>query len=110
MLRSNYLTTKGDHKSSLIKQGGWVMELGTFDTLEIKERLLQSNEEFRRLAQKHTNYDEQLEKLLHKSYLSEEEKIEEVNLKKMKLHVKDQMQVMIQKYRQQAAKHTGPSK
>ena len=76
------------------------MELGTLD---IKEHLLQSNEEFRRLAQKHTNYKEQLEKLLHKSYLSEEEKIEEVNLKKMKLHVKDQMETMIQKYRQQAA-------
>jgi len=86
------------------------MELGSFDTLEIKERLLQSNEEFRRLAQKHTNYDEQLEKLLHKSYLSEQEKVEEINLKKMKLHVKDQMQVMIHKYRQQTTKHTSPSK
>ncbi len=76
------------------------MELGTLD---IKEHLLRSNEEFRRLAQKHTSYNDQLEKLLHKNYLSEEEKIEEVNLKKMKLHVKDQMESMIQKYRQQAA-------
>ncbi len=75
------------------------MELGT---LEIKEQLLQSNEEFRRLSQKHSHYDEQLEKLLHKTYLSEDEKIEEVNLKKKKLHVKDQMAMMIQKYRQQA--------
>ena len=83
------------------------MELGTLD---IKEHLLQSSEEFRRLAQKHSNYDEQLEKLLHKSYLSEEQKVEEVNLKKMKLHVKDQMEIMIQKYRQQAAKQAGPSK
>ena len=83
------------------------MESGTLD---IKEHLLQSSEEFRRLAQKHSNYDEQLEKLLHKSYLSEEEKVEEVNLKKMKLHVKDQMEIMIQKYRQQAAKQAGPSK
>jgi len=83
------------------------MELGTLD---IKEHLLQSSEEFRRLAQKHSNYDEQLEKLLHKSYLSEEEKVEEVNLKKMKLHVKDQMEIMIQIYRQQAAKQAGPSK
>jgi uncharacterized protein YdcH (DUF465 family) len=83
------------------------MELGTLD---IKEHLLHSSEEFRRLAQKHSNYDEQLEKLLHKSYLSEEEKVEEVNLKKMKLHVKDQMEIMIQKYRQQAAKQAGPSK
>jgi len=86
------------------------MELGTFDTLEIKERLLQSNEEFRRLAQKHVNYDEQLEKLLHKSYLSEQEKVEEINLKKMKLQVKDQMHVMIHEYCQQTARHTGPSK
>ena len=83
------------------------MELGTLD---IKEHLLQSSEEFRRLAQKHSNYDEQLEKLLHKSYLSEEEKVEEVNLKKMKLHVKDQMEIMIQKYRQRAAKQAGPAK
>jgi uncharacterized protein YdcH (DUF465 family) len=76
------------------------MELGALD---IKEHLLQSNEEFRRLAQKHTHYNEKLEKLLHKSYLSEEEKIEEVNLKKMKLHVKDQMESMIHKFRQSAS-------
>jgi uncharacterized protein len=73
------------------------MELGTLD---IKEHLLQSNEDFRRLAQKHHQYDEQLEKLVHKLHLSEEERIEEVNLKKKKLHVKDQMEMMIQKYRQ----------
>lgn len=78
-------------------------------TLDIKEHLLQSNEDFRRLAQKHHQYDEQLEKLVHKAHLSEQEKIEEVNLKKMKLHVKDQMEAMIQKYRQQAAKSTGPA-
>jgi len=76
------------------------MELGTLD---IKEHLLQSSEEFRRLAQKHTNYKEQLEKLLHRGYLSEEEKVEEVKLKKWKLYVKDQMELMIQKYRQQTA-------
>ena len=73
------------------------------ETLDIKEHLLQSSEEFRRLAQKHTNYKEELEKLLHRGYLSEEEKVEEVILKKKKLQVKDQMEIMIQKYRQQAA-------
>jgi uncharacterized protein YdcH (DUF465 family) len=78
-------------------------------TLDIKEHLLQSNEDFRRLAQKHHQYDDQLEKLVHKTYLSEEEQIEEVKLKKMKLHVKDQMEIMIQKYRQQAAKPTAPA-
>ncbi len=81
------------------------MELGTLD---IKEHLLQSNEEFRRLAQKHTTYNEQLEKLIHKRHLNEDEKIEEVKLKKKKLQVKDQMEVMIQKFRQQSASSTGP--
>ena len=84
------------------------MEMGTVD---IKEHLLQSDEDFRRLAQKHHQYDERLDKLIHKIHLSEEEKVEEVNLKKMKLHVKDQMESMILKYRQQSAKFSaGPAK
>jgi uncharacterized protein YdcH (DUF465 family) len=86
------------------------MELGTFDTLEIRQQLLQSNEEFRRLAQKHSNYDEQLEKLVHKTYLSEQEKVEEINLKKKKLQVKDQMEIMIQRFRQQVAAQSSPAK
>ncbi len=86
------------------------MELGTFDTLEIRQQLLQSNEEFRRLAQRHSNYDEQLERLVHKAYLSEQERIEEINLKKKKLQVKDQMEVMIQRVRQQGAAQSSPAK
>lgn len=69
----------------------------------IKERLMRDNEDFRRLAQKHSRYSEALEKLAHKSYLSEEEKLEEVNLKKLKLQLKDQMELIIQKHRQQVS-------
>ena len=83
------------------------MELGTVD---IKEHLLRSDEDFRRLAQRHHQYDEQLDKLVHKIHLTEEEKVEETNLKKMKLHVKDQMESMIQKYRQSARSSAGPLK
>jgi uncharacterized protein len=67
----------------------------------IKERLMRDSEDFRRLAQKHSRYSEALEKLAHKSYLTEEEKLEEVNLKKLKLQMKDQMEFLIQKNRQQ---------
>jgi uncharacterized protein YdcH (DUF465 family) len=77
------------------------MESGT---LEIKEHLLQSSEEFRRLVVQHSSYDEELSKLTHKNFLSEEEKVKEVTLKKMKLHVKDQMETMIYQYRQQKGK------
>ncbi len=82
------------------------MALGTSETVDIKEILYQSNEEFRRLVDQHSDYSEQLEKLLHKHYLSDVEKIEEVNLKKKKLQIKDKMQAMIQNYRQQPAKNS----
>ncbi len=47
--------------------------------------------EMRRLEQEHHDYAEQLENLSHKPYLSEEEKIEEIRLKKLKLRLKDQI-------------------
>ncbi|MFN8009378.1 MAG: DUF465 domain-containing protein [Terriglobia bacterium] len=77
------------------------MESGTLD---IKEHLLQSNEEFRRLAQQHSLFDEELSRLSHKNFLSDEEKVKETTLKKKKLHVKDQMEMMIVQYRQQRGK------
>ncbi len=47
--------------------------------------------EIRRLEQEHHNYAEMLESLLHKPYLSEDDKIEEIRLKKLKLRLKDEM-------------------
>ena len=69
--------------------------------LDIREHLLQSNDEFRQLAREHSAYDEKLSFLLKRNFLSEEEKIEEVNLKKLKLRVKDRMEQMIQARRQE---------
>ena len=57
-----------------------------------KDQLLASNEEFRKLAQEHTQYAQRLESLTLKRYLTEDEKLEEVRLKKLKLRLKDQMQ------------------
>jgi uncharacterized protein YdcH (DUF465 family) len=82
------------------------MASGASETVDIKEILYQSNEEFRRLVNQHSSYSEQLEMLLQKHYLSEVEKIEEVNLKKKKLQLKDRMQTLIQIYRQQLAKNS----
>lgn len=66
---------------------------------QAREQLLASNEEFRRLADEHTQYSQRLDSLVSKKYLSEEEKVEEVRLKKLKLHLKDQMESLEQKYR-----------
>jgi uncharacterized protein YdcH (DUF465 family) len=45
----------------------------------------------RQLQEEHRRYSEQLEGLLQSSYLSAEEQMEEVRLKKLKLRVKDEM-------------------
>jgi len=57
-----------------------------------RDQLLASHEEFRRLVQEHSQYSQRLESLTQKRYLTEDEKLEEVRLKKLKLRLKDQMQ------------------
>lgn len=47
--------------------------------------------ELKKLEAQHRRYSEQLEALVQKPYLSEDEQLEEVRLKKLKLHVKDLM-------------------
>jgi hypothetical protein len=47
------------------------------------------SEEISRLQAEHRRYAQRLEELLQKPYLSEDEQLEEVRLKKLKLHAKD---------------------
>ncbi|MGD0346211.1 MAG: hypothetical protein ABSA85_05605 [Terracidiphilus sp.] len=47
------------------------------------------SDELDRLHAEHRLYAQRLEELLEKPYLSEDEQIEEVRLKKLKLHAKD---------------------
>jgi len=52
---------------------------------------LASSEIFRKLATEHSQYAQRLEALAQKPYLSDEEKLEEVRLKKLKLKLKDEI-------------------
>ncbi len=65
----------------------------------VREQLLASHDEFRRLAQEHNQYSQRLSSLIEKRYLTEDEKLEEVRIKKVKLRLKDQMQMIEQEYR-----------
>ncbi|GGG94060.1 DUF465 domain-containing protein [Silvibacterium dinghuense] len=57
--------------------------------MELEANRLPESEEILKLEQEHRHYSEQLEALTQKSYLSEEEQLEETRLKKLKLRAKD---------------------
>ena len=57
--------------------------------LTSRDQLFASHDEFRKLATEHTLYEKRLDSLTEKRYLTDDEKLEEVRLKKLKLHAKD---------------------
>jgi uncharacterized protein YdcH (DUF465 family) len=78
------------------------------ETQDLKALLLETNDEYRRLASQHHELDERLVRLESKHYLSDDEQFEEVTLKKRKLHLKDKMEVILREYRQGHA-HAAPA-
>lgn len=68
-----------------------------------RDQLLTSHQEFQRLVQEHSQYSQRLESLTHKRYLTEDEKLEEVRLKKLKLRLKDQMHSLEIQFQRQSA-------
>jgi uncharacterized protein YdcH (DUF465 family) len=70
---------------------------------EIKAHLMQTNDKFRELMDQHHEYKRQVEALEAKHALSAEEELEEHRLKKLKLHLKDEMEQIVSEYRLQHA-------
>ena len=68
-----------------------------------RDQLLTGHDEFQRLVQEHSQYSQRLESLTQKRYLTEDEKLEEVRLKKLKLRLKDQMQSLEHQFQRQSA-------
>ena len=68
------------------------------DFEELKQRLLRTDEQFRQLATQHHELDERIHTLATRHYLSEPEQLEEVTLKKRKLHLKDQMESILRRH------------
>lgn len=72
-----------------------------FNDTELKAHLIATDEEFRKLAQEHAQYAQQLDQLESLPHLSDQEQVEEHRLKKLKLHLKDQMLEMMSRYKAQ---------
>ena len=66
---------------------------------EIKEHLMSENPEFRRLVEEHRQYEGRLNEIHGRHRMTEQDHLEEIQLKKKKLHLKDQMNSMISKFR-----------
>jgi len=57
-----------------------------------RDILLQTDAEYQRLAEQHQQYEAELQRISKSPYLSSEDLLEEIKLKKMKLHCKDEME------------------
>jgi uncharacterized protein YdcH (DUF465 family) len=67
------------------------------------ERLTVENEEFRRLREEHRGYEQELEDLKRRPFLSPDQQWRISELKKLKLIGKDRMEAIIRQARQTAS-------
>ena len=70
------------------------------EPLGARADLLRSDEEFNSLAVQHHQLEDRLHELTAKQYLSAPEHLEEVTLKKKKLQLKDRMEDIMRRHRQ----------
>ena len=64
----------------------------------VRDELLKSNQNFRDLVHQHEDLEKRLDELVHLSYPSDDEQLEEVTLKKKKLAIKDEIYSMINQH------------
>jgi uncharacterized protein YdcH (DUF465 family) len=69
-------------------------------TDELKEELIQTDDEFRRLHQEHQSCKRRLAEIYQKSLLSQDDEIEEKKIKLHKLALKDRMEEILRTHRE----------
>ena len=67
---------------------------------QIRQSLLERDAEFQRLAEEHSRCQYQLEKIHDEPYINSEDLVQESLLKKLKLHLKDRMEMIVARYEQ----------
>ena len=71
-----------------------------------RDILLEIDADYRRLFEQHEQYDAELQSILKSPYLNSEDLLEEIKLKNMKLHCKDEMERIAARIQQMRALHT----
>jgi uncharacterized protein YdcH (DUF465 family) len=70
-----------------------------------RDILLDTDADYRRLFEEHEKYEEQLQSILKSPFLNSEDLLEEIKLKKMKLHCKDEMERIALRIQRARAAH-----
>ena len=65
---------------------------------DLKRTLSECHEEYRRLQNEHASCESRLQELQGKAVLDDAERIESVNIKKQKLHLKDRMEAILRQH------------
>jgi len=68
---------------------------------DIRQSLLANDPEFRKLAEEHSRCESQLDQILESSHLNSEDLVRETALKKLKLRLKDRMELILAQRRQE---------
>jgi len=68
---------------------------------QLKAHLMATDEEFRQLAAQHSEYERQIQEIESHVHVTPADEDEEHRLKKLKLHCKDRMELIMNRYRQQ---------
>ena len=66
--------------------------MNAVEAQEVRNLLLKNNEQYRQLAERHHQLDDRLHELTERQYLSVSEQVEEAQIKKWKLALKDRME------------------
>ncbi len=68
----------------------------------LSAQLMETSEEYRKLAEQHSNYNRRIEELSSQRFPTQEEQVEEMRLKKLKLHLKDKMYDLVRQHQQES--------
>lgn len=74
----------------------------------LRDSLLEKNESFRQLFDQHQKLDSRINELSRQLYRTKTEELEGVVLKKRKLQLKDQMEIMIRRHGDRSENHAIP--
>ena len=70
-----------------------------------RDILLVTDADYQRLFEQHEKYESELQRILKEPFLNSEDLLEEIKLKKMKLHCKDEMEWIAARIERSRAQH-----